>query len=204
MGFYNPYGKRIFDVIFTSIGIIPLLPIMGIIALLIKLEDGGSIIFKHERVGYRFRKFKLYKFRTMVENAEKLGPSVTKADDPRITKIGRFLRKYKLDELPQLFNVLKGEISLVGPRPEVEKYIKHYEEDFKEILWKVKPGITDYATLEFRNEEEILKGSKNTEEIYLQEVLPRKIELYKKYAKEISLLTDLKIIFKTFWRILRG
>jgi len=204
MSFYNLYGKRILDIVFTSIGIIPLLPLMGVIALLIKLEDGGSVIFKHERVGYRFRKFKLYKFRTMVENAEKLGPSVTKADDPRITKIGKFLRKYKLDELPQLFNVLKGDISLVGPRPEVENYIKHYEEEFKKILWEVKPGITDYATLEFRNEEEILKGSKNTEEIYLQEVLPRKIELYKKYIKEISLLTDLKIIFKTFWRILKG
>jgi lipopolysaccharide/colanic/teichoic acid biosynthesis glycosyltransferase len=204
MGLYNPYGKRILDIVFTSIGIVPLLPVMGIIALLIKLEDGGSVIFKHERVGYRFKKFKLYKFRTMVENAQKLGPSVTKADDPRITRLGKFLRKYKLDELPQLFNVLKGDISLVGPRPEVEKYIKHYEEDFKEILWKVKPGITDYATLEFRNEEEMLKGYENTEKVYLEEVLPKKIELYKKYTEDVSLLTDLKLIFKTLWRIVKG
>jgi len=199
--FYAVYGKRLVDFTLSLIGLIVLLPIFLLISLLIKLQDGGSVFFRQERVGFNMKKFKIYKFRTMIENAEKFGPSVTKEDDPRITKIGKFLRKYKLDELPQLINVLKGDMSLVGPRPEVEKYVKYYEEDFKEILSTVKPGITDYATLEFRNEEEILKDKDNVEETYIKEILPIKIRLYKKYLNEINLYTDLRLIIRTLWRI---
>jgi len=193
---YRTFFKRIFDVVFSLLGLIILFPMFMIIAILIKREDGGSIFFRQTRVGKNWKPFKIYKFRTMIENAEKLGAQVTGKDDKRITKIGRFLRKYKLDELPQLINVLKGDMSLVGPRPEVEKYAKVYKKDFDEIL-KVKPGITDYATLEFKREEEILKSSDNIEDVYLKEILPKKLELSKKYVKDMSFLTDIKIILKT-------
>ena len=199
---YTSYIKRFLDFFLTLIGLIMLLPLFLIIAISIKLSDGGSVFFRQQRLGYKMKSFYIYKFRTMVENADKLGPSVTKDDDPRITKIGKFLRKYKLDELPQLINVLKGEMSLVGPRPEVEKYVKFYKRDFEEILNCVKPGITDFATLEFRNEEEILKGKSDVETIYIKEILPKKLVLYKKYVEEIGFLTDIKLILKTLWRII--
>jgi lipopolysaccharide/colanic/teichoic acid biosynthesis glycosyltransferase len=198
--FYTKYGKRIFDVATSIIGLIVLLPLFIIIAILIKLNDKGPIFYKQKRIGQNFKPFELLKFRTMVVNADKIGPAVTKDGDPRITKIGKFLRKTKLDELPQLWNVIRGDMSIVGPRPEVEKYIQYYEDDYKEIL-KVRPGITDYATIKFRNEEEILSKYDNTESAYIKYVLPEKIKLYKTYIKEISFLTDLKIIFWTLWRI---
>ena len=199
---YRKYLKRIFDFTISLLGLIVLSPLFLVIAILIKLDDGGSIFFRQTRVGQYGKPFKIYKFRTMVENAEKLGAQVTKGDDPRITRVGRFLRKYKLDELPQLINVLKGEMSLVGPRPEVPKFVKLFEEDYKEIL-QVKPGITDYASLEFKDENELLKGAENPEEVYIREILPKKIEYYKRYLKEISFTTDLKLIFKTIWGIVR-
>ncbi len=199
---YRKYLKRVFDFIASLLGLIVLSPLFLVVAILIKLDDGGSVFFRQTRVGQYGKPFKIYKFRTMVENAEKLGAQITKGDDPRITKVGRFLRKYKLDELPQLINVLKGEMSLVGPRPEVPKFVKLFEEDYKEIL-QVKPGITDYASLEFKDENELLKGAENPEEIYIREILPKKIEYYKRYLKEISFTTDLKLIFKTIWGILK-
>jgi len=194
------YGKRIFDVATSIIGLIVLLPLFIIIAILIKLNDKGPIFYKQKRMGQDFKPFELLKFRTMVVNADKIGPAVTKDGDPRITKIGKFLRKTKLDELPQLWNVIRGDMSIVGPRPEVEKYIQYYKDDYKEIL-KVRPGITDYATIKFRNEEEILSKYNDTESAYIKYVLPEKIRLYKTYIKEISFFTDLKIIFWTLWRI---
>jgi len=130
-----------------------------------------------------------------------MGPSVTKGCDPRITTIGKFLRKTKLDELPQLLNVLKGDISIVGPRPEVEKYVQLFKDEYKPIL-SIRPGITDYATLEYRDEQEILNHYTDTETGYIEEILPAKIKLYEKYLGEISLMTDLKIIFKTLLRLL--
>ena len=199
---YRKYLKRVFDFIASLLGLIVLSPLFLVVAILIKLDDGGSVFFRQTRVGQYGKHFKIYKFRTMVENAEKLGVQVTKGDDPRITRVGRFLRKYKLDELPQLINVLKGEMSLVGPRPEVQKFVKLFEEDYKEIL-QVKPGITDYASLEFKDENELLKGAENPEEIYIREILPKKIEYYKRYLKEISFTTDLKLILKTIVGILR-
>jgi len=201
--YYLKYGKRIIDIILSFLGLIMLAPLLGIIALLIKLQDGGSIFFTQDRIGYKMKKFKIYKFRTMVENAENLGPPVTGGNDPRITKLGAFLRKYKLDELPQLINVLKGDMSLVGPRPEVEKYVRYYEQDFKNILSIVKPGITDYATLEFKNEEEILKNKEDVETFYVKSILPKKIEMYKRYINEVSLLTDIHLILRTVKRIIK-
>jgi len=182
-------------------GLILCLPIFIIISCLIKLNDTGPIFFKQERIGQNFRKFKFYKFRTMVVDADKIGPNITKDGDPRILPIGRFLRKYKIDEIPQLINVVKGDISLVGPRPELEKYVIHFKEEYQDIL-RVKPGITDFATLEFRNEEEVLKKYEDVHEGYIREVLPRKIQLYKKYIEQASFWTDIKIIFKTLWRII--
>jgi len=199
---YRKYLKRVFDFTASLLGLIVLSPLFLIVAILIKLDDGGSIFFRQTRVGQHGKPFKIYKFRTMVENAEKLGAQVTKGDDPRITRVGKFLRKYKLDELPQLINVLKGEMSLVGPRPEVPKFVKLFDEDYKEIL-QVKPGITDYASLEFKDENELLKGAENPEEVYIKEILPKKIEYYKKYLKDISFTTDLKLLLKTIVGILR-
>jgi lipopolysaccharide/colanic/teichoic acid biosynthesis glycosyltransferase len=198
--FYTKYGKRIFDFIASLIGLILLSPFLVIIGILIKISDKGPIFYRSKRIGQNFKPFYLLKFRTMVVNAEELGPSITKGGDQRITKIGKFLRKTKLDELPQLWNVVKGELSLVGPRPEVEKYISFYKDDYKEIL-KIRPGITDYAAIKFRNEEEILAKFEDVEKAYIENVLPEKIKLYKTYLNEIGFLTDLKIIFKTLWGI---
>ena len=198
--FYTKYGKRIFDFIASLIGLILLSPFLVIIGVLVKISDKGPVFYRSKRVGQNFKPFYLLKFRTMVVNAEELGPSITKGGDQRITKIGKFLRKYKLDELPQLWNVVKGELSLVGPRPEVEKYISFYKDDYKEIL-KIRPGITDYAAIKFKNEEEILAKFEDVEKAYIENVLPEKIKLYKTYLNEIGFLTDLKLIFKTLWGI---
>jgi len=199
-GFYIRYGKRIFDILASLSGLIILSPLLLLIGLLIKLTDRGPVFFTQVRIGQDFKPFRLIKFRSMVVNADKMGALVTGGNDPRITPIGKFLRKTKLDELPQLINVLKGDMSLVGPRPEVAKYIDPYREEYREIL-QVKPGITDYAAIEYRNEEEVLKQYKDPEEGYIKEVLPAKIDLYRKYISEISFFTDIKLIFQTLLRI---
>lgn len=199
--FYLRFGKRLLDIIVSLISIILLLPIFVVIAILIKLDTKGPIFYIQQRVGRDFKKFGLYKFRTMVANADKIGPLVTKDRDPRITRVGYYLRKWKLDELPQFFNVLKGDMSLVGPRPEVERYIDLFRDEYKVIL-SIKPGITDYATIHFRDEEDIIAQFEDVEKGYTEIVLPKKIELYKKYIEEISLMTDIKILFLTFLKVL--
>jgi len=203
--FYMKHGKRAFDFLVSLIGLTILSPLFGIVSILIKIHDKGPIFFKQKRIGQNFKPFYIYKFRTMIINAENKGPLITKEDDPRITALGKFLRKFKIDELPQLINVLKGDMSLVGPRPEVEKYVNFFKKDYKEIL-KIKPGITDYATIYFKDEELILKkfakNNDNIEEVYLKQILPQKIKFYKKYLQEISFFTDLKLIFLTIWKIL--
>ncbi|WP_297133213.1 sugar transferase, partial [Terrisporobacter sp.] len=156
----------------------------------------GPVFFKQKRVGKNKKIFEIYKFRTMVTDAEKLGKQITVGNDTRITRVGNLIRKCKLDELPQLINVLKGEMSLVGPRPEVPRYVDLYDE-YQEQILLVQPGITDYASIEYRNENDILGKSNNPEDTYIQEVMPAKIELNMKYIKNISLIEDIKLIFST-------
>ncbi|CEN21926.1 sugar transferase [Paraclostridium sordellii] len=194
--------KRTFDIVTSFIGLILLSPILIIIAVFIKLDSKGPVFFKQKRVGKNKQIFEIYKFRTMVIDAEKLGKQITVGNDNRITKIGKFIRKCKLDELPQLINVLKGEMSLVGPRPEVPKYVELYDV-YQEQVLLVQPGITDYASIEFRNENELLGKSKNPEATYIDEIMPTKIELNLLYIKNISLLEDFKLIFNTILAILK-
>jgi lipopolysaccharide/colanic/teichoic acid biosynthesis glycosyltransferase len=191
-------AKRLLDFCFAGSGLLLLTPVFLIISILIKLDSPGPILFRQLRVGERFTPFRIFKFRTMVNDAEKLGAQVSTRDDPRITRVGRFLRKYKIDELPQLINVAIGEMSLVGPRPEVPRYVRAFRKDYEEIL-TVKPGITDFASLEYKDESELLDGLTNPEEKYLREILPAKIEHSRRYIREQSLVTDLKLIFKTLW-----
>jgi len=201
-GFYGKYGKRIFDLVLAIPSIVILSPIFLLCAVLIKIETSGPVFFTQERMGRGWKPFRLYKFRTMVKDASRIGPSVTSANDPRITRVGRILRKLKIDEMPQIINVIKGDMSVIGPRPEVRKYVEAFRDDYKDVL-RIKPGMTDYALIAFRNEEEILSKFEDMEEGYLKEVLPKKIELYRKYMEEMSLLTDVKIFFKTILEILR-
>ncbi|MBC7361713.1 MAG: sugar transferase [Candidatus Aminicenantes bacterium] len=193
-------SKRIFDILFSLFGLAFLLPLFFFIGLLIKLEDGRQIFFIQKRIGYQGKPFLMWKFRTMVVDAEKRGNLITVGKDPRITKIGHFLRKYKLDELPQLFNVLKGEMSLVGPRPEVEKYVKLYNIQQKQVLELV-PGITDPASIKYFDENEILSQADDPEKVYVEKIMPEKIKLNLEYAKEASCWKDFLIIIKTIFKI---
>ena len=188
--------KRLFDIIFSSLGLLILSPVFLIIAILIKKEDGGPVFYPGIRVGINGKRFRMYKFRTMVVNADKIGGPSTSDDDPRLLKIGKTIRKYKLDEIPQLINVLKGEMSIVGPRPEVPSEVETYTEEEKRVLM-VKPGITDWASLTYHNEGEILKGAADPHEAYRQKIKPGKIKLQLKYVDEHSFITDLKIILRT-------
>lgn len=174
---------------------------MIIIAILIKLDSKGPVFFKQVRVTKNGREFKIFKYRTMRVGSDKYS-QITVGKDSRITKVGDFLRKYKLDEIPQLINVLIGDMSLVGPRPEVPKYVALYTEEQREIL-KVRAGITDYASIEFSNENDILANETDPEKAYIEKIMPRKIELNKKYLSEISVMTDIKIILLTIKKILK-
>ena len=188
--------KRGFDILFSLVGLILLSPFFLIIAILIKLDSPGCVFFLQTRVGQYGRPFRIVKFRTMVSDAERRGVQVSTSNDARITRLGYKLRRFKVDELPQLFNVLLGQMSLVGPRPEVPRYVELYKSDYEEIL-KVRPGITDYAAIEYRDENTLLEGSENPEETYINEVLPRKIELYRHYINNRGFVTDVILIFKT-------
>lgn len=192
--------KRCFDLFFALFGIVFLSPILIVIAILIKLDSKGGVFFKQIRVTMNSKEFEIYKFRTMRENTEG-SKQITVGDDKRITKIGSFLRKTKLDELPQFINILKGDMSFVGPRPEVPKYVALYTDEQKEIL-KIRAGITDYASIYFSNESEILGKQKEPEKFYIEKIMPYKIELNKKYLKEIGITTDIKIIFLTILKII--
>jgi len=193
---YTRFGKRVFDIVATILGGILLLPIIIPIALWIKLSSKGPLFYVQSRVGKNFKEFNLYKFRSMIVDADKVGPSVTSGDDPRITKVGAIIRKTKIDELPQLLNVLKGEMSLVGPRPEVMKFVKEKKEAYQKVL-SVKPGITDNAAIEFRDEETIMEQYTDKEKAYIDIILPEKIKLYYYYIDTISFLNDMKLILKT-------
>ncbi|MBW4827966.1 MAG: sugar transferase [Clostridiaceae bacterium] len=192
--------KRIFDFTCSLIGLIILSPFFLIIAIVIKVDSKGPVFFKQKRIGKNGNPFEIYKFRTMVVDAESLGKQITVGEDPRITRVGSFLRKYKLDEFPQLINVLIGDMSLVGPRPEVPRYVEIYNDVQRKVLL-VKPGITDYASIEFRNENDILGKSNNPEEEYIKTIMPTKLDLNLKYIDEMSFSHDIKLIFKTIGRV---
>ena len=193
--------KRIFDIICSLAGIIVLIPVYAIISILLKMDSKGPFLYKQIRVGKNNIDFKLFKIRTMHVDADKKGLLITVGGrDPRITRIGYYLRKYKLDELPQLFNVLNGDMSLVGPRPEVRHYVNYYNDDQMEVL-SVQPGITDYASIEYRNENELLSKTNDPESTYINEIMPAKLELNLKYIKNKGFITDIGLIFKTFWAI---
>ena len=193
--------KRIFDITPSLFGLIILLPFMLIIAILIKIDSKGPVFFKQIRVTKNGKEFKIFKYRTMRVGSDKYS-QITVGKDGRITKIGSFLRKYKLDEIPQLINVLIGDMSLVGPRPEVPKYVALYTDEQKEIL-KVRAGITDYASIEFSDENDLLASEEEPEKAYIEKIMPKKIELNKKYLSKISILTDIKIILLTIKKILK-
>lgn len=193
--------KRYFDLFFSTLAIVFLSPLIVIIGILIKSTSKGPILFRQVRVTKNGKLFYIYKFRTMKNNSEG-NNQITVGNDNRITKIGGILRKTKLDELPQLFNVVKGEMSLVGPRPEVPKYVELYTEEQKKIL-KVYAGITDYASIYFSNESELLGSVQNPEKFYIEKIMPYKIKLNQKYIENIGLKADVKIIFLTIFKILR-
>jgi lipopolysaccharide/colanic/teichoic acid biosynthesis glycosyltransferase len=190
--------KRISDCLLAAVGLILLLPLMAVIALLIKLDSPGSALFAHERVGRHGRKFKLLKFRTMVQDAPKLGGAITAGHDPRITRIGRLLRLTKLDELPQLWNVLKGEMSLVGPRPEVERYVQLWEPELRELVLSVRPGITGLTQIRYRHEERLLTQQPDPEKYYREVLLPLKLASDAEYVRRRSLLFDFYLLLRTF------
>ena len=195
--------KRFFDILISLIVIIVLSPVFLILSIIILLSSKGPVIFKQVRVGKNNKDFRLYKFRTMRVNSEAKGQLTVGMRDPRITGIGYFLRKYKLDELPQLFNVLFGEMSLVGPRPEVRKYVDLYNDEQRRVL-TVKPGITDYASIEYANENEILGKSADPEKKYIQEIMPAKLKLNLKYINSQGITTDFKILMLTIKRLVFG
>ena len=193
--------KRLFDIIISFVAFAIFWPLLLVIALAIALESRGGIFFKQQRVGRGERVFWIFKFRTMLPDSESKGLLTVGGRDTRITKVGYYLRKYKLDELVQLFNILKGDMSWVGPRPEVPKYVNMYNEEQKKVL-SVRPGLTDYASLAYINENEILQKSTDPEQTYIEEIMPAKLQMNLLYIKEKSLLTDLKIMWKTFLKIL--
>jgi lipopolysaccharide/colanic/teichoic acid biosynthesis glycosyltransferase len=194
--------KRLFDIIFSVAGLIILSPVFLLTALMIKLDDRGPLFYAGIRTGRGGRFFRMLKFRSMVQNADKIGGPSTADDDPRLLKVGKVLRKYKLDELPQLINVLKGEMSFVGPRPEVPFYTDMFNAQEKLIL-TVRPGITDWASLWNSDEGAILSGSPDPEKAYLEKIRPQKISLQLKYVKEHNFLIDLKIICQTILKIFK-
>lgn len=188
--------KRAFDIVAAFFGLLFLAPIFLVVAAVIKLDSPGPIFFRQERMGRGFRPFFIYKFRTMVQDATHGGGLITFGGDPRITRAGQFLRKTKIDELPQLINVLRGDMTFVGPRPEVRKYVELFREDFEDVL-KMRPGITDIACLKYRDEATLLGQFEDPEEAYVKRILPDKLELAKQYIRRSSLKFDLGLIIKT-------
>jgi AATGal transferase len=196
-------AKHIFDFILATISITLLSPVFLAIALWIKLDSPGPVFFRQTRVGLHGNYFRIFKFRTMISDAESNGLKLTTSDDSRITKSGKLLRKFKLDELPQLLNIIMGEMSFIGPRPEVSEYVAYYTTGQKDVIFSVRPGITDEASIKFRNENELLAASADPQMEYIENILPVKLALYLKYVNERSFLGDLKIIYSTIINLLK-
>lgn len=199
-GIYNRYVKRVIGLIVALPFLIIALPIYLVISVAIMLEDGRPVFYRPLRGGYKNKSFRIFKFRTMVKNADKIGGGTTANHDPRITKVGSFLRKTKLDETANLINILIGTMSFIGPRPELLQYTEKYEGDEKEIL-EVRPGVTDFSSIEFINLDEIV-GSGNADEMYEKYVLKKKNALRIKYAENVRFGTDCKIFFTTIWKVI--
>lgn len=195
--------KRIFDLVFVIPGLLVLAPLFLFLAIWIKTHSKGPVFFRQERVGKKGEIFRIFKFRTMIINAESFGAKVTVGNDPRITRSGQILRKYKLDELPQLINVLMGQMSLVGPRPEVPEYVAYWPNDVRELVLSVPPGITDFASIEFRNENELLEKTEDPVSEYVNKIIPIKLNFYVRYVRERSVVLDLLLIIRTIKVIIR-
>jgi lipopolysaccharide/colanic/teichoic acid biosynthesis glycosyltransferase len=196
-------SKRIFDWLASGLGLLVLSPVLLALALWIKLDSSGPVFFRQERVGQRGRVFRIHKFRTMVTDAERRGLQITVGADARVTRVGQWLRKYKLDELPQLLDVWLGHMSLVGPRPEVPRYVACYPADVRELVLSVRPGITDRASIEFKDENEILGRAVDPHLAYVNEVLPIKLRYYLAYVQSRSFWGDIGIIFATLRALVR-
>ena len=194
--------KRLFDILASAVGLFLLAPLFVLVAVAIVLTSRGPVFFRQERIGRNFVPFRIFKFRSMVADAPTQGGQITAGADRRITRVGRVLRATKLDEVPQLINVLVGDMSLVGPRPEVPKYVAMFPDDFRQIL-VVRPGITDPASVKFRDESAILGRAADPEAEYVGRVLPEKLELGKEYVARQSFWYDLSLIFRTLWRVVR-
>ncbi len=193
--------KRLFDLSLAILGAAMLFPLLAIIALLIKIDSRGPVFYRGVRSGQHGRPFRIVKFRTMVENAEEIGGPSTALNDPRLTRIGKYLRKYKFDELPQILNIIRGEMSIVGPRPQVEKYTRLYG-DREKVILSVRPGLTDYASIRFINLDSIL-GNGSVDEKYVRDIEPEKNRLRIKYVEEHTLWIDCKIIMLTVLRLFK-
>ena len=195
--------KRLFDFVVAGAGFVVLLPVLAVIALAVAVSSPGPVLFRQQRVGLNGRPFEILKFRTMTHAPDGQGPLVTAAGDRRITPVGRVLRATKLDELPQLWNVVRGDMSLVGPRPEVPKYVALYPPGVAGQVLSVRPGITDEASILYRDEAEILARAADPERAYVEDVLPRKLELYRRYAAHHSLAGDVGILLRTVASLFR-
>jgi lipopolysaccharide/colanic/teichoic acid biosynthesis glycosyltransferase len=195
--------KRITDIIFSLIGIIVLFPVFIVIVIIIKIDSRGPIFYLSERIGKNEKPFTILKFRTMIPDAEKSGLYCTASNDKRITRVGRKIRRLKIDELPQLINILKGEMSFVGPRPDIKKYLNLISKKDRDIIFSVRPGITDISSLFYSQEGDILMNSLNPEKEYIEKILPHKIQMQKEYVHKMSFLLDLKIVIKTIIKIFK-
>jgi lipopolysaccharide/colanic/teichoic acid biosynthesis glycosyltransferase len=196
-------AKRLFDLLGAAVALLLLSPLLLVLALVIRLDSPGPVFFRQERVGRHGRLFRIHKFRTMVADAPQRGPAITVGADPRITKSGAWLRRTRLDELPQLIDVLRGDMSLVGPRPEVPRYVQHYPPRLRERALAVRPGITDPSSLAFIDEAELLARAADPEREYIEHILPRKLQAAADYAERATLWTDLQVIARTL-RVLLG
>ena len=196
--------KRVLDIIGSVLGLLILLPVMAVVAIIIKLDSPGPVFFRQERLGQGARTFRILKFRSMVVNAARSGTALTVRADKRITRVGAFLRRSKLDELPQLINVLAGDMSIVGPRPEVAEFMKFYTPDQREIILSMRPGLTDYAAILFRDESSLLDQGRDPVEVYRHEIMPVKFACYHRYSREISIVNDLSVIFATVLLLFTG
>ena len=195
--------KRAMDIVISGGALLVLWPALALVALAIRIDDPGPVFYRQVRVGRNGKEFRIFKFRTMVVDADKKGLQITVGRDNRITRMGAFLRRTKLDELAQLINVFLGDMSFVGPRPEVPKYVNLYTPYQRQVLL-VRPGITDYASIAYRNENDLLAGAEDPERMYIDVIMPDKIELNMKYLREISPLADLKLIFGTIAAVVKG